>query len=814
MAAVVVTAQNIRLDDAEATTDWGNIGGGPGGGLETDFKYQGSNCFARKGGSAQRGIYLSDNVDSDLSGAGAHETVMFKFICTTPGLLDLISVPGMRLEIGSGSTPASESANFHFYDVQGSDTYPVDKSWLVLPINPNIALHRSGTTGTPVLTLADFYGLEYDQTAVSKSPNQAMDAVDIGSGLTLAGGDGGDADGVWQDFSDHDFGTIANRYGYIREIDGAPEVFLIFGQMVIGTSAATVFNDTAKTLIFPDGLFAAGFSGITIDLQNATTDIDFIDSNFFGKGIKPGEDTRALLLITGTSGDFDADGCVFDGFSTLTMTSAATLLNCTISNSEQIILGGGTLDGCLIFGATPTVPPAVAFFDSIFENLERYEFDGLNWNLIGNSKNISGAGAPAVAALSSTRVAFFDELLENLETYDFDGLDWTKTGNSKSLAGSGFPALAALSSTRVAILDGAHDNLEAYDFDGTDWTLTGNSKDLSPAGFPALAALSSTRVAVYDTVSTSLATYEFDDTDWIKIGNDKTITGTGSPALAALSDTRVAFFDGVVELLEVYEFDGLDWIKIGNSKSLPDSGFPALATLSSNSVALFDATHDNLEIYEFDGLDWTQVGNSKLITDAGFPALAALSTPSVGFIITDTLAAITSCDFIFSSGHAIEITAAGTYAFVGNQFTGYGADETSDAAIFNNSGGLVTINISDGGSTPTIFNGLEATTVINNNVSLTFSGMRDNTEVRVFTAGTTTELDGIENATTGTADDRSVSFSLPANIPVDVRFAHGVAADGRRYTVPPANSLSLTWPSTTSDLPVTQVLDRNFFDPV
>lgn len=352
MTAVSIAAQNIRLDDAEATTDWGSIGGGAGGGLETDFKYQGSNCFSRKGATAQRGIFLSDGVDSDLSGAGTYETVLLKFICTTPGLLDLLSVPGMRLEIGSGSTPASPSTNFHFYDVQGSDTYPIDKSWLVLPIDPNIAAHRTGTTGVPDLTVVDYYASRYDQTGVSKSPNQAMDAVDIGAGLTLTGGDGADPDGVWQDFSDADWGTVANRYGYVREIDGATAVFLIFGQMVIGTSAATVFNDSDITLLFPDGFFAAGFSGITIDLQNATTDVDFTDSNFFGKGTAAGEDTRPTFTVTSTSGAFDTSNCVFDSFASMTLTSACSLVGGKISNSGLVSLVGATLDQVEITGST------------------------------------------------------------------------------------------------------------------------------------------------------------------------------------------------------------------------------------------------------------------------------------------------------------------------------------------------------------------------------------------------------------------------------------------------------------------------------
>lgn len=73
------------------------------------------------------------------------------------------------------------------------------------------------------------------------------------------------------------------------------------------------------------------------------------------------------------------------------------------------------------------------------------------------------------------------------------------------------------------------------------------------------------------------------------------------------------------------------------------------------------------------------------------------------------------------TGHAIEITTAGTYSFSGNTFVGYAAvnGTTGNEAIYNNSGGAVTLNITNGGGTPTIRNGAGATTTVNNAVALT-----------------------------------------------------------------------------------------------
>lgn len=181
-----------------------------------------------------------------------------------------------------------------------------------------------------------------------------------------------------------------------------------------------------------------------------------------------------------------------------------------------------------------------------------------------------------------------------------------------------------------------------------------------------------------------------------------------------------------------------------------------------------------------------------------------------GGLVIDASGTGRMSDLIFNSdgtGHAIEVTATGTYTFDNFTYNGYGAAATTDASIFNDSGGLVTLNIT-GGDTPTIRNGTGASTVVNNNVSLTFAGLKDNTEVRVYTAGTTTELAGVENATDGTADNRSVTFSLGASTSVDVRFMN------EQWIVPDRNSiLAFSWPTLTTTLPITQVFDRSFDNP-
>jgi hypothetical protein len=80
---------------------------------------------------------------------------------------------------------------------------------------------------------------------------------------------------------------------------------------------------------------------------------------------------------------------------------------------------------------------------------------------------------------------------------------------------------------------------------------------------------------------------------------------------------------------------------------------------------------------------------------------------------------------------------------------------TGNEAIFNNSGGQVTLNVT-GGTILTFRNGVASTTTIVSLSMLTVTGLKDGTEVRVYSTGTTTEL-GIETVTS-TVNNRFFTF--------------------------------------------------------
>ena len=109
------------------------------------------------------------------------------------------------------------------------------------------------------------------------------------------------------------------------------------------------------------------------------------------------------------------------------------------------------------------------------------------------------------------------------------------------------------------------------------------------------------------------------------------------------------------------------------------------------------------------------------------------------------------------AGHAIYVSATGTRTLSGIVYSGYGADDTTDAEVYNNSGGLVTLDISGNGDSPTVRNGSGATTQVNATVNITIEANVTlvGAEIRIYDLDTTppeygTELAGTESCPTAT----------------------------------------------------------------
>jgi hypothetical protein len=128
-----------------------------------------------------------------------------------------------------------------------------------------------------------------------------MDAIDIGRGLIIIGGTGGDPEGNFQDFVSADQDQVTNgRWGVVVSAAGA---VIARGILQIGNGASndTEFLDNTSVVLFPDGYHGPGLVGVLVDLSD-TNNIVNIGSTLIGAGSRTTSDTRPDFVVSGTSG--------------------------------------------------------------------------------------------------------------------------------------------------------------------------------------------------------------------------------------------------------------------------------------------------------------------------------------------------------------------------------------------------------------------------------------------------------------------------------------------------------------------------------
>jgi hypothetical protein len=176
------------------------------------------------------------------------------------------------------------------------------------------------------------------------------------------------------------------------------------------------------------------------------------------------------------------------------------------------------------------------------------------------------------------------------------------------------------------------------------------------------------------------------------------------------------------------------------------------------------------------------------------------ATPADAALVSNT--AFTSD----GTGYGIEVTGtAANFGLTGVTFDGYeayqaGGTTTGNEAIFINiASGELTISIT-GGDTPS-YRTAGCTVTISSSVTVTLTGLKNPSEVRVFNAGTTTERSGTgaESVTDG-----DHAFSVPSGTSVDIVIL-SLGYQNMRI-------LAFSTTSSTS-IPVSQVIDRQYYNP-
>lgn len=312
MTVRAVAFNGTRVNASDANTNWAKVNAGGGSpAAEAPIAYQNSlavNVKNNNAAPANLGGIEYDPASGAVDMTAAANRLMFVKAIVSDSF-DIDPTLGAEIWIGSASTAyynyviSGTNANLSVYD-----SYPPQGGYLITAIDPNIAAWREGTTGSPSLTAIDYFAFVAQfVTGQAKSENVALDAIDVGTGLTLTAGTGADPDGNFVDFVDVDQDITTNRWGVVV---GTGDNVRAIGLLTIGSATETDFSDDTSIVVFPDGYHSRGLVGCVFDIQNASSVIS-VGATLIGEGTRNGvdaNDTRPDFTVTGTSGSFTFTG--------------------------------------------------------------------------------------------------------------------------------------------------------------------------------------------------------------------------------------------------------------------------------------------------------------------------------------------------------------------------------------------------------------------------------------------------------------------------------------------------------------------------
>lgn len=322
-----VTSQLTRIHDCEGALTLSSVGGGAGAAANTDIFIQNTQSAGRRQSNVTlNGFLLDDGAGNDLSAADVHVGC---WIWVT----HFASLTALRVRIGTST------ANYDEHIVPLTE-YPGTGGWIRVWLD--ISRTPDATGGTALNeAAAQFFGpIVSLPTVGGNAANVILDAIDhTTTGLLLTG-----TSGLWSDFTTAD-SSSTNKYGVVLERSG---ILYCQARLTLGSASSLVFNDSNFSIVFPQqNIVASNFMGISVDLQHASTNIDWSGGVVSSPGAVKGD-----LIVSGTSGTFDVNGCTFNGLRAMTLTSKVTVNDSTIVATGLITQSSAVFDGCVFTSLT------------------------------------------------------------------------------------------------------------------------------------------------------------------------------------------------------------------------------------------------------------------------------------------------------------------------------------------------------------------------------------------------------------------------------------------------------------------------------
>lgn len=320
---MTITSRLTSIENYEASPTYtiAGYGGGPGASDNTDIFIEGGISGGRRADNkVDHGFGVTVGA-IDLSGAGEH-IKMWLWVTQWNQVIQV---------------------QLRMYDGVNADDHELPTVEFPQPIGGFIPLWVDVSRAPEV-------GGSLDESAVTEF-GLLLDIGDVG-GTTpnliqdewMYGTSGLLWDGASGDFDAFRTYEATNAEGVLVTING---IDYCYARLEIGSATVTGFVDSGFTLVFPDqSLVAPTFMGVTIDLQNASTDIDL--SNATIQSADPaGATIRPDFIVSGTSGALDLDTVNLLGIRTIDLTSACTISG-GVLDTINLTQGSADISDCTI----------------------------------------------------------------------------------------------------------------------------------------------------------------------------------------------------------------------------------------------------------------------------------------------------------------------------------------------------------------------------------------------------------------------------------------------------------------------------------
>ena len=341
MAAPVVSLgiTNYTLAESSIESNWVTIGGGAAA-FESDYYIQGTESYTKRVSNNARQVY--NNTANANFGTGDHAYVWL--YATGRAVVDSVANGGFGVFMSDGG-----STNYKVYYTGGSDV-SLATGWRCFVADPNQTPNITNGGSVTAANVAALGG-QLATVAAAAGRNFAVDAIYVGTGLTITRGESTNAGGFSTITSIND--NVNNQYGVFSASDTGG---VLQGQLKIGVDDAstdTYFQEDNKTVLVPDKNplaptnvnTSSSFTGFSI-VGGATTcilnNVSFFTADSHDKGYFYSNDgTNDPLLV-------DLDGCTFQEWGEVRMSANTEITNTTWIGCEAITLNSGTIDNCTV----------------------------------------------------------------------------------------------------------------------------------------------------------------------------------------------------------------------------------------------------------------------------------------------------------------------------------------------------------------------------------------------------------------------------------------------------------------------------------